>query len=261
MYLGIETSSDVSSVAVMDDQRLIGELTVQAGLTHSEQLVPHIELLLKQSGVAKTALTGIAVSIGPGSFTGLRIGMGTAKALAYALNIPLLGVMTMDGIAHNFWQFSGVLAIMVDAQKKNVYEGRYRWVNGKLVCEQEPTVKTRDEALKALAALDEPVILAGDGIIKFGHTLADYGPNLQLASPALRIPKASGVLLAAMPRFLAEAPDEAAHVVPYYIRRSEAEVVWDAKHPELVAAGKVPNPTVVVTEAATALADEVKNHD
>lgn len=102
MYLGIETSSAVSSVAVMDDQRLIGELTVQAGLTHSEQLVPHIELLLKQSGVAKTALTGIAVSIGPGSFTGLRIGMGTAKALAYALNIPLLGVMTMDGIAHNF---------------------------------------------------------------------------------------------------------------------------------------------------------------
>ena len=152
MYLGIETSSAVSSVAVMDEQRFIGELTVQAGLTHSEQLVPHIDLLLKQSGVAKTALKGITVSIGPGSFTGLRIGMGTAKALAYALNIPLMGVMTMDGLAHNFWQFSGVLAVMVDAQKKNVYEGRYRWAAGQLVCEQAPTVKTRDEALKALGS-------------------------------------------------------------------------------------------------------------
>ena len=142
MYLGIETSSAVSSVAVMDEQRFIGELTVQAGLTHSEQLVPHIDLLLKQSGVAKTALKGITVSIGPGSFTGLRIGMGTAKALAYALNIPLMGVMTMDGLAHNFWQFSGVLAVMVDAQKKNVYEGRYRWAAGQLVCEQAPTART-----------------------------------------------------------------------------------------------------------------------
>lgn len=261
MYLGIETSSAVSSVAVIDEQRLIGELTVQAGLTHSEQLVPHIELLLEQSGVKKSDLKGIALSIGPGSFTGLRIGMGTAKALAYALKIPLLGVMTMDGIAHNFWQFSGVLAVMVDAQKKNVYEGRYRWMNGSLVCEQLPTVKTRDEALKALAALNEPVILAGDGIIKFGHTLADYGSNLQLAPMSLRIPKASGVLLAALPRFLNQAPDEAADLAPYYIRRSEAEVVWDAKHPDLVAAGKVPNPSVIVTEAATALAEEVKEHD
>ena len=260
MYLGIETSSAVSSVAVMDEQRFIGELTVQAGLTHSEQLVPHIDLLLKQSGVAKTALKGITVSIGPGSFTGLRIGMGTAKALAYALNIPLMGVMTMDGLAHNFWQFSGVLAVMVDAQKKNVYEGRYRWAAGQLVCEQAPTVKTRDEALKALAELNEPVILAGDGIIKYGHILADYGTNLKLAPMPLRIPKASGVLLAALPRFMANAPDEASEVVPYYIRRSEAEVVWDAKHPELVAQGKVPNPSVVVTEAAGALQDEVKGH-
>lgn len=118
MYLGIETSSAVSSVALMDTTKLVGELTVQAGLTHSEQLVPHIELLMQQSGVAKSDIEGIAVSIGPGSFTGLRIGLGTAKALAYAWQVPLLGVMTMDVLAHNFWQWEGLIAVMIDAQKR-----------------------------------------------------------------------------------------------------------------------------------------------
>lgn len=111
MYLGIETSSAVSSVALMDTTKLVGELTVQAGLTHSEQLVPHIELLMQQSGVAKSDIEGIAVSIGPGSFTGLRIGLGTAKALAYAWQVPLLGVMTMDVLAHNFGNGRGLLPL------------------------------------------------------------------------------------------------------------------------------------------------------
>ena len=79
MWLGIETSSLVSSVALMDETNLIGELTIQAGLTHSEQLIPHIDMLLRASQVKKNELKGIIVSIGPGSFTGLRIGMGTAK--------------------------------------------------------------------------------------------------------------------------------------------------------------------------------------
>ena len=83
MWLGIETSSLVSSVALMDEHNLIGELTIQAGLTHSEQLIPHIDMLLRASQVKKNELKGIIVSIGPGSFTGLRIGMGTAKAIAY----------------------------------------------------------------------------------------------------------------------------------------------------------------------------------
>ena len=81
MWLGIETSSLVSSVALMDEHNLIGELTIQAGLTHSEQLVPHIDMLLRASQVERNELKGIVVSIGPGSFTGLRIGMGTAKAM------------------------------------------------------------------------------------------------------------------------------------------------------------------------------------
>ena len=100
MWLGIETSSLVSSVALMDETNLIGELTIQAGLTHSEQLIPHIDMLLRASQVKKNELKGIIVSIGPGSFTGLRIGMGTAKAMAYALQIPWSSHRTMEFVRH-----------------------------------------------------------------------------------------------------------------------------------------------------------------
>lgn len=257
MYLGIETSSAVSSVALMDTTKLVGELTVQAGLTHSEQLVPHIELLMQQSGVAKSDIEGIAVSIGPGSFTGLRIGLGTAKALAYAWQVPLLGVMTMDVLAHNFWQWEGLIAVMIDAQKKNVYEGLYRWEDNQMRCVQEPTVKVRTDALTTLGELKEPITVVGDGIIKVAATVSDFGTNLTVGPNTMRIPRASSLLLAALPRFLRQEPDEALTVAPYYIRRSEAEVVWDAKHPELAAQMKGQEPTVVVTEAAPALSDEV----
>ena len=100
MWLGIETSSVVSSIAVMNESQLLGEITIQAGLTHSEQLVPHIQSLLEMTRVEKSDLKGIVVASGPGSFTGLRIGMGTAKAMAYALHIPLYGVMTMRLCIH-----------------------------------------------------------------------------------------------------------------------------------------------------------------
>lgn len=249
MFLGIETSSAVSSVAVSDGDRIIAELTVEAGFTHSEQLVPHIDALLRYGKVTKESIEGIAVAIGPGSFTGLRIGMGTAKAMAYAWQVPLVGVMTMDALSQNFVGTSGLVAVMIDAQKKNVYEGRYEWRNGMMQQVQAPTVKLRSEALEELASLHCPVWLCGDGVLKRREEIEQY-PTLFLAPPAMRIPRASSVLAAAKQRFAAKVYDDAMTLVPYYIRRSEAEVLWEAKHPEATADAKRIEPTVVVMEAA-----------
>lgn len=254
MYLGIETSSAASSVALLNEQGIYNELTVQAGLTHSEQLVPHIDLLLHQSKVAKSDLTGIAVSIGPGSFTGLRIGMGTAKALAYALNIPLVGVMTTDGMARSFYNVQGLVAIMIDAQKKQVYEARYAWKDGQLVCLQSPIVKPREAALEELNAIGLPVIVAGDGIIKIKDSIEETYKHLTVAPPTLILPKASSILLEALPKLEAKI-DENDILVPYYMRRSEAEVLWDQRHPESVTAKNTEEPSVIVTEVA----DQIKN--
>lgn len=230
MYLGIETSSVVSSVALMKAGKLLGELTVQAGLMHSEQLVPHIENLLTQARANKKELSGIAVSIGPGSFTGLRIGLGTAKAMAYGLGIPLVEVMTMEGLAYNLPYCSHLLSVMIDAQKKNVYEGRYRFAGERLICVQEPKVIARTAALEELKALGEPVVFLGDGAIMGQREISEVSPDFTLAPMGAQIPRAGAVLQAALPYIAAGQTVNPMEAVPYYIRRSEAEELWEKRH-------------------------------
>ena len=249
MWLGIETSSLVSSVALMDETNLIGELTIQAGLTHSEQLIPHIDMLLRASQVKKNELKGIIVSIGPGSFTGLRIGMGTAKAMAYALQIPLYGVMTMDSLAHNVSYTNRTICTVIDAQKKHVYAGLYRYENNELVCKEEPFVIAASDLLEKFRETKEEVLFLGDGIKRIEKLLDENDTNLTILDISQRIPKASSLLLAGRDLVIREEICDPMDMVPYYIRRSEAEVLWEERHkdnPDLLNQ----NPTVVVTEAA-----------
>ena len=121
--LAIDTATQVSSVAVADEGRLLAELTMQGKLTHSETLLPHIEQVLKMAAVAKEDLTGIAISNGPGSFTGLRIGLAAAKAMSYVLNIPLVGVSTLQALAYQLPVPGVRLMCLLDAQKGNAYGG------------------------------------------------------------------------------------------------------------------------------------------
>ena len=253
MWLGIETSSLVSSLALLEGDTLLGELTMQAGLTHSEQLVPHIELLLNQAQVDKSDLTGIVVAIGPGSFTGLRIGMGTAKAMAYALHIPLYGAMTMDGIAYNVPYTDRLISVLIDAQKKNVYEARYRWEGNQLLRIQDPMVKAAVELVQELKDQGQATLFLGDGIKRVQKLVADRAsasedvPFFTIAPPTVAIPRAGAMLLAARDFNGGLNPSNPMTMIPYYIRRSEAEVMWEDKHkddPEALAQ----NPQVTVVE-------------
>lgn len=251
MWLGIETSSLVSSVALMDEHNLIGELTIQAGLTHSEQLIPHIDMLLRASQVKKNELKGIIVSIGPGSFTGLRIGMGTAKAMAYALQIPLYGVMTMDSLARNVSYTNRTICTVIDAQKKHVYAGIYQYEGNELVCKEEPFVIPASDLLDRFRANEDKVVFLGDGIKRIQKLLEEKDTNFTILDISQRIPKASSLLLASRKLIDANEVSDPMDMVPYYIRRSEAEVLWEERHkdnPDMLSQ----NPTVVVTEAAGA---------
>ncbi len=230
MYLGIETSSLVSSVALMHEDKLIGELTIQAGLTHSEQLVPHIQLLMEQARVEKSTIEGVVISLGPGSFTGLRIGLGTAKALAYGWEKSLIGVMTMDGLAHNAMYSDRLLSIMIDGQKKNVYEGRYRFDGQRMVCLQPPVVKNRLDALAELAALKEKVLFLGDGAIMAKTMIEETCEQFEVAPMTMCIPRASSLLMGAKSIIETGGFEDPMNILPYYIRRSEAEVLWEKKH-------------------------------
>lgn len=254
MWLGIETSSLVSSLALLEGDTLLGELTMQAGLTHSEQLVPHIELLLDQAQVDKSDLTGIVVAIGPGSFTGLRIGMGTAKAMAYALKIPLYGAMTMDGIAYNVPYTDRLISVLIDAQKKNVYEARYRWEGNQLLRIQDPIVKAAVDLVQELEDQGQATLFLGDGIKRVQKLVTDRTSSVEEGVPlftigpaTVAIPRAGAMLLAARDFNGGLKPSDPMTMIPYYIRRSEAEVMWEDKHkddPEALAQ----NPQVTVVE-------------
>ena len=187
----------------------------------------------------------------PGSFTGLRIGMGTAKAMAYALQIPLYGVMTMDSLARNVSYTDHTICTVIDAQKKHVYAGIYQYEDHELVCKEEPFVIAASDLLDRFRANDDKVLFLGDGIKRIEKLLEEEDTNLTILDISQRIPKASSLLLAGRKLIDTNEVSDPMDMVPYYIRRSEAEVLWEERHKDNPAMLSQ-NPTVVVTEAAGA---------
>ena len=163
MLLAIETSSLVSSVALLHEDSLRAELTIQAKLTHSEQLMPHIADMLQKASVKKSQIDGVAVSIGPGSFTGLRIGLASAKALSFAWQVPIPGIETPRALAWNFMGMSYPVCVLIDAQKGNVYASTYLWHEWNLEEQRPVTVMPVADVLTACKSCGGPVVFCGDG--------------------------------------------------------------------------------------------------
>ncbi|MCF0153570.1 MAG: tRNA (adenosine(37)-N6)-threonylcarbamoyltransferase complex dimerization subunit type 1 TsaB [Megasphaera sp.] len=230
MLLAIETSSLVSSVALLHDDTLRAELTIQARLTHSEQLMPHIADMLDKASVKKSQIDGVAVAVGPGSFTGLRIGLATAKGLSFAWNVPIVGVTTPVSLAWNFVGVSDRICTLIDAQKGNVYAGVYRWDRTTLTTEKEIYIAPRTEVLETLEREGQPVVFCGDGSLKGRAAIEGRSPLFRMAPPTMVIPRAGSVALAANVRFAAGDYDDCMTLTPSYLRRSEAEVLWEKRH-------------------------------
>ncbi|WP_378956108.1 tRNA (adenosine(37)-N6)-threonylcarbamoyltransferase complex dimerization subunit type 1 TsaB [Pelosinus sp. sgz500959] len=228
--LAIETATLVSSVALATADTLLAEITLQTKKTHSELLMPHIATILESAGVKKSELKAIAVSIGPGSFTGLRIGLATAKTLAYALNIPLIGVPTLAAMAYGCPTPGVILAPMLDAQKGNVYQALFEWKDGRMQEIMPATVMEIGESLAKLAQYKIPVVLMGEAAVLHREKISQAGNPLLLAAPHVIIQRASSV--AGLGHMLIE--DGIEHDVmalePLYIRRSEAEVLWERRN-------------------------------
>lgn len=230
MLLAIETSSLVSSVALLHGDTLKAELTIQARLTHSEQLMPHIADMLDKASVPKTKIDGIAVAIGPGSFTGLRIGLATAKGLAFAWNIPIIGVETPTSLAWNFVGVSDIICPLIDAQKGNVYAAAYQWQRDTLQQLEDVHIAPLTEILNTLEAKGNPVVFCGDGSLLGKKEIIEKTPLFRMAPPTMCIPRAGSVALAAQQRLLAGDVDDCMTLTPAYKRRSEAEVLWEKRH-------------------------------
>lgn len=228
--LAIDTASSVSSVAVASEGKLQAEVTVEAGRTHSETLLSHIEGALSFAGVERSALTGVAVSIGPGSFTGLRIGLATAKAIAYGLGIPLVGVSTLAALALAVPVPDVHTLALMDAQKGNAYAGLYEWRDGSLHEVRPVRVAPLAEAIAEAADRGKPVLLTGELAVKKRARLGNLPDNVTLAPAHLLTARASHVAWLGIARLAAGERDDPMTLEPFYIRRSEAEVLWEKRH-------------------------------
>lgn len=217
--MGIETSTRATSVAVVSDGKILSEVVRESPQTFSETLMPLVEEVIESSG-AFNKIDAVAVSIGPGSFTGLRIGLATAKALAYAWRTKIIGVPTLAVLAENF-PFAKVLPL-VDAQKNRAYCQLFQ--NGEALTEAQ--VKPIDAAVVEAAQTGGEIFLCGDVLGKI-KTLPD---NVRLAPPHLKLPKAACVALRG--EFLLDAghADNVMNLEPLYIRRAEAEELWERRH-------------------------------
>ncbi len=227
MLLAIDTSSLVLSCALAEKDRLVAEWTVQKRLTHSEQLIPHIDGLMKEAGVKKEEIDGIAVSIGPGSFTGLRIGLATAKMAAYIWKVPLVGVDTLEALAWNMAGSQSFVLPLEDAQRGNVYAALYGAFDT-FWKEAAAEVAPIDEVIAAALRHGGPVAAVGESADKYKEKLLDAG--IRVAPPHSRCCRAGSVAMVGLARLENGERDDPLTLLPNYIRRSEAEVLWEQLH-------------------------------
>lgn len=227
LTLAIDTATKVCTVALCRDQEILAEYSINMGMTHSEGLLPQLDQLLERTGIQKGAVDLLAVSMGPGSFTGLRIGLATAEAIAYSWQCCLHGVDTLKALAYNIQLEGRVLSPVLDAQKGNFYQAIYEWRAGELVELAPVAVVSAQQVLERLALQGKPALLLGECSKLVQAGLPEW---VSTAPAALRMPKASSVALAAAAEFDAEADKKIFGLEPYYIRRSEAEELWEKKH-------------------------------
>ncbi|MCF6289763.1 MAG: tRNA (adenosine(37)-N6)-threonylcarbamoyltransferase complex dimerization subunit type 1 TsaB [Desulfobacterales bacterium] len=228
LLLALETATMCGSVALVAADRCIGEYTLQTGRTHSKGLLPGIQWLLGQAGLDWDALAGIAVSIGPGSFTGLRIGLSTAKGLALALDRPLIGVATLDGLAAQFPGVEQLVCPVLDARKKEVYAALYRG-SGKEGCERVSDYLVLPPA-ELCARISGPVLLAGDGIAVHGDLFKELLAGRAIfVRPGQVFPRAATIGMLAIAKYRADDFLDPVLAAPVYVRAPEAELLFGGK--------------------------------
>ncbi len=228
IVVGIETSTPRTSIAIGTELEILGSLSV-AGPARQESLTPGLQRLLAWTGVDLEQVGGVAVGVGPGLFTGLRVGVQTAKTLAQVLRIPLVGIVSLDALAYAHRHTHKRVAAVIDARRREVFTARYRAVPGGVLRETEPSVLAPDHLAAELEAVRGEVLAVGNGAMLYRHELEELGPRIEIGTSISAHPAAAALVELAVPRFLREEHDRPHDVVPLYLRRSDAEIAWDQR--------------------------------
>ncbi len=223
LILAFETSAKAASVALHDGTKLLGESYQNTGLTHSQTLMVMAEDLLKQCGKTAANVTAVAVAEGPGSFTGVRIGVAAAKGISWGSELPCYGISTLEAMAESLGVYQGYVCPVMDARRSQVYNALFSVNCGECTRIREDRAISLSRLGEELQNLPEPVFLVGDGSILCYNTLLEKAGNLVLPKEHRMHQRATGVAILAAKRIAAGETASGADLTPNYLRLSQAE--------------------------------------
>ncbi len=225
--LAADTATKSCSVAVTENETVLREITKVSQQTHSKHLLEMVHAVIREAGLTLSDLDGFAVTRGPGSFTGLRIGISSIKGLALAVNKPVVGISSLLALAQQISPTSHLVCPLIDARKGEVYVSLYRCDADALTPEHEERVLAPYEALQNI---DSSCIFVGSGAVLYRDIITDQLGDLASFAPDDRhIIQASTVARLGLKQFESGADGEVADLVPYYIRKSDAELNFSRK--------------------------------
>ena len=222
--LAIDTSSTVASVAILDEDKIAAEYSINYKMTHSVTLMQMLENIIKISGIELSEIDAFAIDAGPGSFTGLKIGSATIKALAYACNKPVISVETTLSLAYNIYMKEGLVCPVMDARRDRVYSGIYEYDNYKLKCLLEQDAYELLYLIDKINLSNKNVVFVGDGVDVYKELIIKNCKNAVFAYPHLLLQRASSVAFAAKMKYEDGKYDTAFNHKPIYLRESSAVV-------------------------------------
>ena len=221
--LAFETSAKAASVALLEKGKLLGESYQNTGLTHSQTLMVMAEDLLKACNLTAKDVEAVAVAAGPGSFTGVRIGVAAAKGFAWGAELPCYGVSTLEAMARNLGIYQGYVVPAMDARRSQVYTAIFHVQKGALTRVEADMAISLAELGERIKNFSEPVFLVGDGATLCYNTLLEEVPGLVLPPEHRMHQRAAGVALAAQVMIDAGDPGNGGSLTPNYLRLSQAE--------------------------------------
>jgi tRNA threonylcarbamoyladenosine biosynthesis protein TsaB len=233
LLLGIETSTRRVGVVLTSEQGMLARVELGGYADtgpprHAEQLTPAIKYCCDQLDVTLDRVSAIAVGVGPGMFTGLRVGVTTAKALAHVLRVPMIPVPSLDLLAYPLRHSKSLVVPAIDARRSELYYALYRTVPGGVQRASEYEVGSVADLVAELDARGEETLLCGDGALRYATELGDI-EHAELAGPAHAAPSLAALSELAIARYQREDFCGADDVLPMYLRKSDAELAWDRK--------------------------------
>ena len=228
LILGIESSTAQVGCAIGGHEGVLASAHAAKGRRHAESLAPQIDFVRRQAGVELRDIAAVAVDVGPGLYTGLRVGISTATSIAFALGVPMIGVQSLDLVAFPVRMSSRLIVAALDARRGELFHAMYRQVPGGMQRLTEPAVAEPDDLVSDLVARDEQSLLVGDGARRYADLFAGL-VDTELADQGLAHPNAASLVQLAHAQAMREEFVNPWEVQPVYLRKPDAEINWSTR--------------------------------